>query len=205
MNRRREKEGKRPANMIILRGPGKKPEIPKISEQFGIKCGCIAGDMTIHGIAKMAGMETYGKKSFTGSFDTDFLGKAKMGVSLFKDGYDWIVIHVKAPDLAGHDNLPELKVNMAERIDELTGYLVENVDLNECYISFTADHSTPCEVRDHTGDAVPTIISGGNIRKDGIMKTGEKYFIGGSLNNLTANDIFLIQMDLMGFTEKFGA
>jgi len=72
-------------------------------------------------------------------------------------------------------------------------------------IVVTADHSTPCKVRDHTSDPVPSFISGIDVRRDGILKTGETYFKNGSLNNLCANDLFMIQMDFMGFTKKFGA
>lgn len=205
INKEREKEDKLPANMIIVRGPGKKPSMHTISEQYDLKCGCVAGDLTIHGIAKMTGMDSFMSSSFTGGFDTDVLGKARMGIKLLKEGYDWVVIHVKAPDLAGHDNLPDKKVESAEKIDGLIGLLIDNLDLDNCYISFTADHSTPCEVRDHTGDPVPTIISGGDVRKDGISQAGESYFSKGSLHNLTANDIFMLQMDLMGFTKKYGA
>ena len=208
LNIQREKEGKLSANMILLRGVGIKPNMPKLSEQMNIKCACVAGEMTVIGVAKMAGMDTFMLEGFNGEYDTDFMGKAKLGVKLLKeDKYDWVVIHIKATDLAGHDNLPYVKVDMAEKIDLMMAYILKNIDLNDCYVSFTADHSTPCELKDHSGDPVPTIIAGGDIgiRRDDINQCGEKYFKNGSLNNLRARDIFMIQMDLMGFTKKFGS
>lgn len=84
-------------------------------------------------------------------------------------------------------------------------YILDNIDKSKCYVSFTADHSTPCEARDHTGDGVPTIIWGEDVRRDDVKVAWEKYFMNGSLNNLTARDIFMLQMDLMGFTKKRGA
>lgn len=87
----------------------------------------------------------------------------------------------------------------------MIGMLMKEIDMNQCYLSVTADHSTPCEAKDHTGDGVPTIIAGGDVRKDCVTMAGESYFMGGSLNNLTANDIFMLQMDLMGVTEKVGS
>ena len=205
INIERKKRGLLPANIIICRGPGEKGIFPKITDKYKIKCGCIAGDLTIHGIARMLGMDSFSDSRFTGGFDSDLLGKAKKCVELIEKGYDWVVIHIKSPDLAGHDNLPDTKVEMAEKIDNALGYLIANVDLENCYISFTSDHATPCEVRDHTGDSVPTIISGSDVRKDGIFKAGESFFRNGSLNNLCARDIFMLQMDFMGFTEKYGA
>jgi 2,3-bisphosphoglycerate-independent phosphoglycerate mutase len=205
VNKGRINEGKLPANMIILRGVGKKNGMDPISEICHIKCACIAGDLTVHGIAKMAGMKLYTKEMFTGGFDTDYLGKAELAVNLLKKGYDWIIVHIKAPDLAGHDNLPWKKVEIAAKIDQMIGYLMKSVDLKDCYLSYTSDHSTPCQLGDHSGDPVPTIIAGSDVIKDSVVKTGESFFINGSLNNLNANDIFRIQMDLMGVSKKYGA
>ncbi|WP_243122320.1 hypothetical protein [Clostridium septicum] len=98
-------------------------------------------------------------------------------------------MHIKATDLAGHDNLPIAKKDIIEKVDSIIGYILKKIDLNKCYIAVTADHSTPCEVRDHTGDGVPTIIAGGDVRKDNVNSAGESQFMSGSLNNLTANDI----------------
>lgn len=206
VNGKRKAEGLLPANTVITRGPGMKQDFPTVTEQYGLKAACVAGDTTVGGIARLAGMDYYTKDSFTGSFDTDLSGKADLVLKLLKeDHYDWVVLHVKATDLAGHDNLPLMKKEMVEKADAMMGRLLQGLDLNQCYITFTADHSTPCEARDHTGDAVPTFIAGGDVRKDGIKETGETPFMGGSLQNLTANDIFMLQMDLLGFTEKVGA
>lgn len=205
VNLDRIKEGKEPANIILTRGVGQKKFMPKITDKFGIKGVCIAGDKTVYGIANLAGMEEYTEEDFTANFDTNFKKKGEKTVEFINKGYDWVVVHVKATDLAGHDNLPLKKIEVIENIDKMVGYILENIDKSKCYISFTADHSTPCEARDHTGDGVPTIIWGEDVRKDNVKEAGEKYFMSGSLNNLTASDIFMLQMDFMGFTKKRGA
>lgn len=205
VNKAREKEGRLPANMITLRGAGGKNGMPPLSDRYPIKCACIAGDLTIHGVAKMAGMDLYLRDEFTGGFDTDYLGKAKLAIQLLEKGYNWIIVHIKSSDLAGHDNLPWKKVECAAKVDQVIGYLMNHIDLKECYLAYTSDHSTPCHLGDHSGDPVPTIIGGGDVNQDSVQQTGESYFINGSLHNLTANDIFRIQMDLLGVTEKYGA
>ncbi|SFC94068.1 2,3-bisphosphoglycerate-independent phosphoglycerate mutase [Clostridium uliginosum] len=205
VNIKRIADGEEAANIILTRGVGQKKYMPKITEKFGIKAVCIAGDKTVYGIANLAGMEKYAEDDFTANFDTNIGKKAKKAVEYINKGYDWVVVHVKATDLAGHDNLPLKKVEVIEKIDKMVGYILNNVDKSKCYISFTADHSTPCEARDHTGDGVPTIIWGEDVRKDDVKVAGEKYFMNGSLNNLTATDIFMLQMDFMGFTKKRGA
>lgn len=87
----------------------------------------------------------------------------------------------------------------------MAGYIMDHINGEQCYIAITADHSTPCEARDHTGDGVPTILWGGDVRRDKTEKAGETFFMEGALQNLKARDIFTMQMDLMGFTKKRGA
>ncbi|WP_027631931.1 2,3-bisphosphoglycerate-independent phosphoglycerate mutase [Clostridium hydrogeniformans] len=206
INKQRQAEGLYMANSVITRGAGQEKYIPSIKDTYKIKAACVAGDLTVGGIAELVGMDYFTHESFTGSFDTNLIGKANIAIKLLnEDKYDWVVMHVKATDLAGHDNLPLAKKEMIEKVDKIIGHILGEIDLNNCYISFTADHSTPCEARDHTGDGVPTIIAGGDVRKDGVTSAGESQFMKGSLNNLTANDIFMLQMDLLGFTEKVGA
>jgi len=206
INKQRQAEGLNIANVVIARGAGQENYIPSIKELYNIKAACVAGDITVGGIAKLVGMDYFSNGSFTGSFDTNLKGKVDLAIKLLNEGkYDWVVVHVKATDLAGHDNLPIAKKEMIGKVDRAIGLVLQNIDLNKCYITVTADHSTPCEARDHTGDGVPTIIAGGDVRKDSVKAAGESQFMSGSLNNLTANDIFMLQMDLLGFTEKVGS
>ncbi|MFC1503313.1 2,3-bisphosphoglycerate-independent phosphoglycerate mutase [Pseudomonadota bacterium] len=205
VNHTRRKNKQAPANMILLRGVGKEIQAPKVTEKYGITGACIAGDRTVLGIARMSGLDTFHQPSFTAGFDTDFLGKAKVAVEKLKQGYDWVVLHVKSPDLAGHDDLPHMKVEMAEKFDHMVGFILEHIDLDNCYIGYTSDHSTPCIRRDHSGDPVPTFFAGTDVRKTELHGFGEKYLNHGSLNNLTGREFFLTQMDYLGVVPKLGA
>lgn len=206
LNRERVEKGLKPANIILTRGAGQKTEMVSLKEKYNIRAACVAGDKTVGGIARLAGMDYYIRDSFTGSFDTDLMGKAGLAAGLLKEkGYDWVVLHIKGTDLAGHDNRPDKKKEIVERTDQMLGYLLDALDLEQCYISFTADHSTPCQVGDHSGDGVPTFIAGSDVRRDKVELAGERYFMEGALEGLTANDIFRLQMNYMGFMEKVGS
>lgn len=205
VNHARRKNKQSPANMILLRGVGKEIQAPKVTDKYDITGACIAGDRTVLGIARMSGLDTFHQPSFTAGFDTDFLGKAKMAVEKLNQGYDWVVLHVKSPDLAGHDNLPHIKVEMAEKFDHMIGFILEHINLDNCYIGYTSDHSTPCIRRDHSGDPVPTFFAGTDVRKMELHGFGEKYLNHGSLNNLTGREFFFTQMDYLGVVPKLGA
>ena len=206
INIEREKQGLLKANVVITRGAGRNRAIPSLTAIYPVKGACVAGDHTVTGIAQILGMDGYYEPSFTGSFDTNIEGKIKLACSLVNSGkYDWVVTHFKATDLAGHDSLPLEKCKFIEKFDTHLGYVFDNIDMDECYVSITGDHSTPCDIRDHTGDPVPTIISGADVRKDGITQVGETHFYKGSLQSITANDIFMLQMNYMGFVKKVGS
>jgi 2,3-bisphosphoglycerate-independent phosphoglycerate mutase len=172
INKKRQAEGLLPANAILLRSAGIMGSIPPVGELFSMKTACIAGDKTILGLTRMAGFDVYTDDRFTGGFDTWIQGKAEKAFNLLQSGYDWVLVHVKATDLAGHDNEPQQKTEIIEKVDEAVGFLLQHLDLARYYIGLTADHSTPCEVGDHSGDPVPTILAGSDVRKDAYVMLG---------------------------------
>ena len=83
---------------------------------------------------------------------------------------DYIYIHIKEPDIPGHDNKPLEKKTMLEYIDKnLFSYLVKFVSKNKIKIAVTADHSTPCRLKSHSADPVPVLLYTG-------VNSGEKSF-----------------------------
>ena len=54
----------------------------------------------------------------TGYIDTDFEGKANAAIKEFKNGQDFVYIHVEATDECGHRHEIENKKKSLELIDE---------------------------------------------------------------------------------------
>lgn len=205
VNRERRATGKKPANMVLLRGCGRTGAVTPITRQYNFTCACVAGDLTVLGIARLAGLETFHEPAFTGGIRSDLAAKARKAIACVRDGFDWTVVHVKGPDLCGHDGNPREKVRVLEDIDAMFGQFRRELDLDRMIVSLTGDHSTPCEKGDHSGDAVPTFISGPTVRRDGIVMTGERAFRTGSLSGLSATDVFRIQLDQLDIMPKRGA
>jgi len=203
LNLKREKEGKYPANAILVRGAGKyKPVDKKFNEKWKMKALCIAGVGLIKGIARYVGMDILTPEGATGTLDTDMMVKARACIENL-DRYDFIFVHVKAMDVASHKGDFEKKVEVIERFDEMIGYIASNVE--DAVIVVTADHTTPIEAKDHRGDPVPIMIYASNIRVDDVDKFTERACARGGLCRIRGLDIMPIIADLLNLTKKHGA
>lgn len=205
VNMARIAQGKLPANFIITRGSGMAMVPPPFSSRFpGARVACIAGDITITGIGGICGFTGYTMPSFTGSFQTDYTGKAKLAAELLEQ-YDLVIVHVKATDLCGHDNLPNDKAKVIERIDGMFEYILRHTNREETYYLMTGDHSTPCAYREHSADPVPSFFCGPGVRTDSVSAYGERSCGMGLLNQYTGAQLMETVMDYLGFNQKYGA
>ncbi|WP_297535618.1 2,3-bisphosphoglycerate-independent phosphoglycerate mutase [Thermococcus sp.] len=205
INEKRRREGKPVANYLLIRGAGIMPDIEKkFTEQWKVRAAGVIAVALVKGVARAIGFDVYTPEGATGEYNTDEMAKAKKTVELLRD-YDFVFLHFKPTDAAGHDNNPKLKVEMIEKADRMIGYIVEHIDLDEVVIAITGDHSTPCEVMNHSGDPVPVLIAGGGVRTDYTESFGERECMRGGLGRIKGHDIVPIMMDLMNRSEKFGA
>jgi 2,3-bisphosphoglycerate-independent phosphoglycerate mutase len=81
--------------------------------------------------------------------------------ALLKDNFDFVYIHVEAPDEMGHQGLVKEKIQAIENIDRyIVGPLVEQLNASgEDYrILVLPDHPTPIRVRTHTSDPIPYLL-----------------------------------------------
>ena len=89
------------ATNIWLWGQGKKPALPAFIDKYKVKGAVISAVDLIRGIGVCADMDIIKVPYITGYTDTNFKGKAEYAVNALKD-YDYVFIHVEAPDEAGH-------------------------------------------------------------------------------------------------------
>lgn len=205
VNHERIKQGLPPANMILCRGAGNIPNLPALSKIYNINATCIAVTSLIRGVCKVAGMQLITVKGATGTPQTNYLAKAKAAVEALKGDSDFVLLHVKAPDVTSHDGDFQQKIKVIESIDSMIAYIIDHVDMNETYIAVTADHTTSCVTRNHEGDPVPVAITGPFVRKDDVKKYDERSCSKGGLGRIRGVNLMPILMNLIGKVEKFGA
>ncbi len=192
VNLSRERSGKKPANAILLRDAGNSlPKLRKLNEKYGLKFACLLDMPVERGIARLVGMveiEAGGIK--------DYEIKAKKIAESIKS-YDCIYVHIKGPDEPGHDGDAILKKKVIEDIDsKFFGNLLKLVNLDEVIVAVSADHSTPCQIKSHSADPVPLLISGSNIVKDGTCRFTEKEALKGSLKALMGVKVLPLMISL---------
>jgi len=161
INIKRRKEGKNPANSVWFWSPGRKPMLPSFEEKWGLKPAVISAVDLIKGIAIAAKMKSIDVEGVTGNIHTNYKGKADAAISAFKDGYDYVYVHVEAPDECGHRGEIENKVKSIEYIDKqilapVYDHLKESGE--DFRIMALPDHPTPIEIRTHSREHVPFVI-----------------------------------------------
>jgi len=204
VNKERVKRGLPPANIILCRGAGTIPNIKSLSQIYDINAACIGATPLIRGVCKAAGMKLIDVKGATGTPQTDFMAKAKATVQALKTN-DFVLLHVKATDVASHDGNIKQKIELIEKIGSMLGYALDNISLDETYLAVTADHTTSSVTRDHEGDPVPIAITGPYVRRDDVEEYDERACAKGGLNRIRGMDLMPILMNLIGKTKKFGA
>jgi 2,3-bisphosphoglycerate-independent phosphoglycerate mutase len=202
LNQKRINNGENPANIILPRGAGAVPHIQAFSEKYGLKAACIAETGLIKGIGKIVGMDIIDIDGATGGIDTNLDNITQGILDTSSKDYDFLLINIDGADEAGHDGNTIDKLEFIQKADEVVGKLRE---IEDFYFILTADHSTPISVKDHTGDPVPLVISGPEIRVDDVKSFNERSATNGGLCRIRGSDIMNILMDLMNKSNKFGA
>lgn len=204
-NKERINKGLLPANYVLLRGAGVRRPMRSLAERFSIRGACIAGESTVKGVAKMTGFTVISDPSFTANLDTDVMKKAQAAIDALAE-FDIVMLHVKGPDIASHDNDPQEKARFFELVDNACERIMtETAGADDTIFALTGDHSTPCEIGEHSADPVPVVISGTGVLRDNVKSYGEHACSSGGLGRLTGNQFLLSVLDLIDVTYRFGS
>ena len=204
VNLKRIEEGEPPANIVIPRGAGEVPVVESINEKYGVNAACIAETGLIMGIGRFAGMDIIEMEDVTGGIDTNLENIRDTIVDQVKNSeHDFFLVNIDGADEAGHDGQTKEKKEFIEKVDRVI--MSELMKLEDVYIYLTADHSTPISVMNHSGDPVPVLIRGPEVRVDDVKEFSEVACAKGGLNRIRGADVMNIMMDLMNYAHKFGA
>ena len=158
INRAREQSGKNPANAIWFWGEGRKPALTPFYQKTGLRGAVISAVDLIQGIGRCAEMDVIKVEGATGTFETNFAGKASAAIQALRNGVDYVYIHIEAPDECGHHGQIKEKIYSIEQIDSqilapIWAYLEQSGE--DYAILVLPDHPTPIQIRTHSAEPVP--------------------------------------------------
>jgi len=84
-----------------------------------------------------------------------------------------VVIHIEAPDEAGHSALIDAKIESLEKIDEEVARRIREWG-EDLRVLIMPDHPTPIEVQTHTDDPVPFLMEGPGFTANGASRFTER-------------------------------
>ncbi len=196
LNKKREREGKLPANFITTRGASTPMRLPSFKEKYGLRACFIAGKPLYKGIARTLGMKEIKVKGDTGLLNTNLKGKFKAAKEKIKE-CDFIFLHIKATDSLAEDGNFLGKKKFIEKIDKEIKILFS---IDDALIVVTADHSTCSLLKRHCKRPYPLLIYGNG--QDKVKKFSEKTCPRGAVGKISAIKIMPLLLKIKKSCEK---
>lgn len=185
---------KRPANMILLRGLAKHPNLPTFQELYQLRAAAVAVYPMYRGLGKLAGMKALATgPSVKEQFDA---------LRQHWQQYDFFYVHVKGTDTAGEDGNFQAKMAVIEEVDRAMPALLA---LRPDVLVVTGDHSTPVALKAHSWHPVPVLLSARFCRPDGAQHFSERECLQGGLGRLRGKEILPLALAHALHLAKFGA
>ena len=183
-----------PANMVLLRGFDRLPELPSFPELYRLRAAAIAAYPMYRGLARLVGMEVL-KTGATFAEEVTTLRQ-------HWEGHDFFFLHYKDTDNAGEDGDFAAKVGALERLDR---FIPEMLDLKPDVLVVTGDHASPAILKGHGWQPVPVLLWSLYCGADLVSQFTERACASGSLGVFPAQDLMpLILANGLRLT-KFGA
>ena len=183
-----------PANMVLLRGFSRRPNLPTIPEVYKLKPAAIASYPMYRGLARLVGMQVLE----TGTSIKQEFATLKQNYN----DYDFFFVHIKETDSAGEDGDFDRKVRIIAEVDSALPILLS---LEPDVIVVTGDHSTPALLKGHSWHPVPILLYSKWCRPDRVGEFSESACIFGGLGRLPATQIMPLAMANALKLTKFGA
>ena len=198
VSRERQKLGLPPINFLLTKWAAIRPDVAPFHEQNGLRAASVENYPLYVGIARICGMTSMTVPPHS-DIAADFQEKLQAADMLFQQGYDFVHLHAKGPDIAAHQKDSLGKLHAIEALDSTLGDLVRRVEKDEdLLVVVTGDHATPSSGSlIHSGEAIPLLIAGGkNVLTDHVKKFHERAVITGGLGRVRGIDMMPILLNL---------
>ena len=181
------------ANMLLLRGFAKLPNLPGFGDVYRLNPAAIAAYPMYRGLATVAGMRVIR----TGHTFGDEVETLRENFN----NHDFFFIHYKPADAAGEDGDFDAKVKRLEELDPLIPAIRE---LQPDVLMVAGDHATPAIIAGHSWHPVPFMLNSWLTKGEGVEAFNERDCAKGSIGSIPATNAMLLAMSHAGKMTKFG-
>ncbi len=142
------------ANAIWPWGAGVVPDYQTFSEKFGARGIAITAVPVVRGMAALCGLAAPVIPGATGLLNTDWNAKIDAALQAYRDGFDFICIHLEAPDDCGHAMDLNGKLASIAMVDNMCNRLLAEFP-RPFRLLLLPDHVTSTQTGKHGGAPVP--------------------------------------------------
>lgn len=195
VNAERIRRGEKIINGLVTQRAGQLKPMTPFSEKYGLRGLSVSSGIIYWGLCRYVGIECEKVKD-SDDPGRDIAERMAIARKALKD-YDFIHVHSKAPDEAGHSKDPLYKKRVIEMLDKGIGEAIEPLMSDpDVFLIITADHSTPCdEPLVHSGETVPVIFHGKGIRRDRVRHFNETSAAGGALGCMRGKEFIYLMLN----------
>jgi len=203
LNSQRQQQGLPAINAVGTQRAGMLSELPFFTTKWGLRGLMIAAGALYQGIGQVVGMATRRVK------DTDDPRgdlRQRLEMAYQATDYDFIHVHTKVADQAGHSGNPLRKQQVIEAIDAALAYALDSiVSDDEVLFIITADHSTAASgTMIHSGETVPLVMTGKYIRRDAVETFNEISCAGGGLSLVRGQELMYLILNFLDRGKLWG-
>ncbi len=213
VNARRRRDSQLPINFLLPKWAGRRLPLPTFRERFGFNPVSLTSEEVLRGVMYHLGVET--REEELDDTEKDIVHRLGRAKGLLREGYDFVHIHTKQPDLVAHYADPLRKLREIEALDRgLLGLVEEMLPDEELVTVVTSDHATPSVSSgsftpghfhdQHAGEAVPLAIAGRNALRDGVNSFSERAGASGGLGLVLGKDFMNIILSQAERTNVIG-
>jgi 2,3-bisphosphoglycerate-independent phosphoglycerate mutase len=203
LNKKRMEKGLPPINAVGTQRAGMLSTLPSFRDKWGLKGLLIASGAIYHGFGRVIGMETLRVK------DTEDPARDlrnRLITAYETKQHDFIHVHTKVTDEAGHTRDPLTKKRVIESLDTALDYALQAIIPDEDVLFIvTADHSTASSgTMIHTGESVPLAMVGKYTRNDDVREFNEVSCAAGGLSFVRGSELMYLVLNFLDRGKLWG-
>jgi 2,3-bisphosphoglycerate-independent phosphoglycerate mutase len=187
LNRKRCLANKPPLDVLTTKWSGAREPVRSFAEQTGVEGAAVTGSRLYRGFAGLLGM-AHRQPPAEDDLAADLAQRIEVAGQFIRDGAQFVHVHVKVTDEAGHTKLPRAKLEAVEALDG--GFAGLEAMADRAVVAITGDHATPSvDGVLHTADPSPLLVVGPTVRADAVVEFGECYAREGWVGIVTAQEL----------------